>query len=102
MRPWLRPGTMVIISPNVSLHVGDVAFVTTQGRPALHRVIQVTPTLLTKGDALGLPDLPPIIAYGRADVPSLPLVASLSRLIGPLQHRLLLWRLRLFPQQIGR
>ena len=93
MRPWLKPGTAVTLEPiecSEKIRIGDVVFTIADGRPMLHRVVRVSPILITKGDALGCFDPPPQAVLGRAVGLSSPVIALLSRTFQPFQRLLLL------------
>ena len=93
MHPWLRSGSIVTVEPigrSEKMRVGDVIFTIADGRPMLHRVVRVSPILITKGDALGCFDPPPQAVLGRAVGLSSPVIALLSRTFQPFQRLLLL------------
>jgi hypothetical protein len=61
MRPSLAPDSEVVVRCGSSAAVGDIVAYLADGRLVLHRVEAVSArdgTLLTRGDALWLPDLP--------------------------------------------
>jgi hypothetical protein len=61
MRPTLAPDSEVVVRCGAPAAVGDIVAYLADGRLVLHRVEAVSArdgTLLTRGDALWLPDLP--------------------------------------------
>lgn len=62
MWPLLRPGARVVINPGRPV-IGDLALIELRSTLVLHRVVAARPgRLLTKGDAVALPD--PEVALG--------------------------------------
>lgn len=61
MQPSLAPGSEVVLRCGATASVGDIVAYVAEGRLVLHRVEAVSArdgALLTRGDALWLPDLP--------------------------------------------
>jgi hypothetical protein len=61
MQPSVAPGSEVVLRCGAAASVGDIVAYLADGRLVLHRVEAVSArdrTLLTRGDALWLPDLP--------------------------------------------
>lgn len=100
MWPLVRPGQRVVIAPERRVRVGDLALVALGRTLVLHRVVQLGPDIVTKGDAVARTD-PPVTrsdVLGRVDGGRFgPLIARLSWVGGaPLANALRRLRVALY------